>query len=192
MGPNPPTVIFLSRAARLVGGICVLVWVITGGMDLAANPNANASLSDLIATLEPTAILYLLPGAILLICGVAIKAGRLWPAPIIFLLSILSLFKLVLLLLPMRGPFFQTPLGCELPARILCTVLCVPCIYAWEDLAEQNRTRWRRRRYGRRGNLDSGFPTPTTWPAAKPPPPARRKRKQVQPEDPPTSQTPWS
>jgi hypothetical protein len=192
MGVSPPTVVFLSRAARLVGATCILVWLIAGGINLlGAADSASTSTPDLFSMLEPTVILYLLPGLVLFAMGALVKSGRLWPAPIILLISILSLFKLVLLLLPMRGAIFNSPLSCELPARIACALLCLPCVFAWEDLAEMNRTRARRRPYARITDSTKYFP-PSTWPAPRPPPPARTKRPPIRPEDPPRSQTPWS
>ena len=119
MGVRHSTVVFLSLAARLVGAACILVWLIASGIIfLSVADPASSSTPDLFSILEPTVVLYLLPGLILLVLGTLVKAGRLWPAPIILLIGILSLFKLVLLLLPMRGAIFNAPFSCELPARI--------------------------------------------------------------------------
>jgi hypothetical protein len=189
---SPPTVVFLSRAARLVGAGCILVWLIASGISLlAVAGSSSGSTPDLFTLLEPTVLLYLLPGLVLIALGALVKAGRLWPVLIILLISILSLFKLVLLLLPMRGAIFNAPLSCELPARIACALLCLPCVFAWEDLAEMNRTRARRRPYAKTTNSTKYFP-PSTWPAPRPPPPARTRRPPIRPEDPPSSQTPWT
>jgi hypothetical protein len=192
MGVNHPTVVFLSRATRLVGAVCIFIWLIASGINLLGEPGSTpGSTLDLINMLEPTTMLYLLPGLALWLLGTLVKTGRLWPAPIILLIGVLSLFKLVLLLLPMRGPIFDAPLWFELPARIACAMLCAPCVFAWEDLTEMDRTRSRRRKYGRMTNPPT-YPPPTTWPAPRPPPPARTPRPKIRPEDPPSSRTPWS
>lgn len=196
MGPAPPAVVFLSRATRVVGALCLFFSLVAGGIRVLSDPNfAAASRSEINYLLEPIAMLYLLPGLILLICGVMVKAGRLWPAPIILLVSVLSLFKLVLLLVHLPGPPFNAPLSWELPVRIICAALSVPCVFAWEDLAEMNRTRARRRRRGHviqspTVNLPSP-PAPAAFP--KPPPPSTKiQRRPIRPDDPPTSKTPWS
>jgi hypothetical protein len=194
MGQAPPAVVFLSRATRIVGALCLFFSLVAGGIRMLSDPNiASASPPEIIHLIEPIAILYLLPGLILLICGVMVKAGRLWPAPIILLISFLSLFKLVLLLVHLPGPLFNTPLSWELPVRIICAALSVPCVFAWEDLAEVNRTRARRRRRG----LPVQSPTVNLPPAPasfpKPPPPSTKiPRRPIRPDDPPTSKTPWS
>jgi len=190
MGVSHSTVVFLSRATRLVGAACVLVWLIASGINLIATADSTPSSTlDLLAMLGPTAVLYLLPGLVLIAMGAMVETGRLWPAPIILLIGILSLFKLVLLLLPIRGAIFNPPLSCELPTRIACALLCLPCVFAWEDLAEMDRTRGRRRPAAAVPDSTKYFP-PTTWPA--PPPPARSKHTPSRPENPPSSQTPWS
>jgi hypothetical protein len=97
----------------------------------------------------------------------------------------MSLFKLVLLLLPMTGPYFNAPLAAELTVRIACALLSVPCAYAWEDLAEMNRTRGHRPRSVRIAEPD--------LPADPPPPPASNiARPRPRRNEPPKSQTPWS
>lgn len=197
MGVIPPTVLFLARAARLAGAFCILIWLIAAGITLLANPDLAAGASpDLMHALEPSATLYLLPGLVLMLAGFLVKAGRLWPAPVILLISILSLFKLVLLLLPLRGPIFAAPLWFELPARIVGVMLSVPCVFAWEDLSEVNRTRARRRKSRARTSLlaNQTFPAPPppAFPPIRPPPPSRRCRPPIRPDDPPTSRTPWS
>jgi len=194
MGVNPPTVVFLARATRIAGAVCILIWLIASGINLLANPDLVAGASpELIGTLEPTAALFLLPGLVLLVLGVMVNAGRLWPAPIILLISVLSLFKLVLLLLPMRGPIFTAPLYCELPARIACAILSVPCVFAWEDLAEVNRTRARRPKASRLANQTFAVPPRPVYPPVPPPPPrARIQRPPIRPDDPPSSRTPWT
>jgi len=189
----PSTVVFLARAARLVGAICVFIWLIAAGMTLLGDPNvATRSRQEIIAMLEPTAALYLLPGMILLLAGLMAKAGRLWAAPVILLVGILSLFKLVLLLVKLPGPILHPPLFWELPARILCAALSVPCAFAWEDLAEMNRTRARRtRRLRVADRAEAAEVAPQAYPP--PPPPATRiPRRPIRPDDPPGSQTPWS
>ncbi len=142
MGVRHSTVVFLSRATRLVGAACILVWLIASGINLtAAADSTTSSTPNLISTLGPAVVLYLIPGLVLIAMGAMVDTGRLWSAPIILLVGILSLFKLVLLLVPMRGAIFNPPLSCELPTRIACALLCLPCVFAWEDLAEMNRTR---------------------------------------------------
>jgi hypothetical protein len=194
MGLIPTTVVFLARATRIAGAICILVWLIGSGIIFMSNPELAAGANPaLIGTLEPTAWLYLFPGLILLLTGFLVKTGRLWPAPIILLISILSLFKLVLLLLPMRGPIFGAPLSLELPARIACALLSVPCVFAWEDLAEMNRTRARRPKPSRLATSETfaGFPSPVV-PPLPPPPTTRIRRPPIRPDDPPAARTPWS
>ena len=190
MGVRHSTVVFLSRATRLVGAACILVWLIASGINLtAAADSTTSSTPNLISTLGPAVVLYLIPGLVLIAMGAMVDTGRLWSAPIILLVGILSLFKLVLLLVPMRGAIFNPPLSCELPTRIACALLCLPCVFAWEDLAEMNRTRARRPPSATVPDPTKYFP-PTTWPA--PPPPARTKRAPIRPGDPPGSHTPWS
>jgi len=192
MDLRPPTIVFLARAARIVGAVCILIWLIDFGINLLSEPNTGTA-QDLTGMLEPIIALYLVPGVILLVMGILVKMGRLWPTVVIFLIGVLSLFKLVLLLIPLQAPIFNTPLVCEIPARIACAFLCVPCAFAWEDLAELSRTRGRRRKFGRISTPASHFPPPSTWPAPRPPPPARsRPRQKIQPEDPPSSHTPWT
>jgi len=194
MGSKASTVVFLSRAAGLAGAICLIVWLIAGGIVLLSDPNLpNRSKQELIELLEPTAILYLAPGLVLLLMGALIKTGRLWPAPIVLLISILSLFKLVLLLRPSTAHYFSEPLAAELTVRIACTLLRVPCAYAWEDLAEMNRTRGRRRRNVRIADPNPP-PAPPPAPPARPkaPPVAAAPRPRLRRDEPPESQTPWS
>jgi hypothetical protein len=192
MGVIPPNVVLLSRAARLVGAGCIIVWMIAAGIAVFGPGNGpSAPVPDLMTVLEPGILLYLAPGLVLFAMGMLAKMGRLIAAPIILFISIASLFKLVLLLLPMTGLLFDAPLACELPARTACALLCLPCVFAWEDLAEMNRTRARRRPYAGFPNSTKHFP-PSTWPAPRPPPPARTRRPPIRPDDPPTSHTPWS
>jgi hypothetical protein len=191
---NPLSVIIFSRATRIVGAACILVWLIAGGVTFFTDPNfTSRSIPEMIQSLEPTALLYLFPGLILVMLGAIVKGGRLWPAPIIFLISILSLFKLVLLLVPIHNTFLKVPLYYELPPRIACALLSVLCVFAWEDLAEMNRTR------ARRGNsLQFTSPPPSPGlpriprPTPRPPPPSKIPRHKIRPEEPPSSQTPWS
>ena len=190
MVPSPPAVVFLSRAVRLVGAACVFFSLIAGGMRALVDPNfATRSNQEIIRMLEPVAILYLLPGVILFICGVMVKARRLWPAPVVLLISVLSLFKLVLLLVHLPGPPFNAPVLWEVPVRIVCAALSVPVVFAWEDLAEVNRTRSRRRRARIIQSPTVNLP-PASFP--KPPPPSTKiPRRSIRPDDPPTSKTPW-
>jgi len=200
MGSKPSTVVFLSRAAEIVGAICLIVWLIAGGIVLLSDPNLpHRSKHELIEMLEPTSVLYLAPGLVLLLMGALIKTGRLWPAPIVLLIGILSLFKLVLLLRPPIGLYFNAPLAAELTVRIACALLSVPCAYAWEDLAEMNRTRGRRRRSVPIADLTPPAAPPPPPPPAAPPrrpsaPPqvAPTARPRLRRDEPPASQTPWS
>ena len=208
MGSSASTVVFLSRAARLAGAICLFVWLIAGGIVLLSDPNfPNRSRYELIELLEPTSILYLAPGLILLLLGALIKTGRLWAGTIVLLISISALFKLVLLLLHLPGPYFNAPLAAELTVRIACALLSVPCAYAWEDLSEMNRTRGRRARRVRVVEPDLPVdpppppapppPPPTSPPApprlrAVPPPVTNLPRPRLRRDEPPASQTPWS
>src|ERR1700688_892612 len=70
---NPLTVTILSRTTRIVGAGCILVWSIVAGITLLTNPTlAGQSIPDMIASLEPTAQLYLFPGLILVMLGAII------------------------------------------------------------------------------------------------------------------------
>ncbi|MGD0770398.1 MAG: hypothetical protein ABSB42_19615 [Tepidisphaeraceae bacterium] len=205
MGSNASNVVFLSRAARLAGAICLFVWLIAGGIVLLSDPNfPNRSRQELIEMLQPTCVLYLAPGVVLILMGVLIKTGRLWPGTIVLLISISALFKLVLLLLPLTGPYFKAPVAAELTARIACALLSVPCAYAWEDLVEMNRTRGRR---PRRVRVVEPEPPAEPPPPAPPPPPSpppappritapppvtNLPRPRLRRDEPPASQTPWS
>jgi hypothetical protein len=151
MGYNSHTVVFLARATRLTGGICLLIWLIAVGIAIFSSPDQSTPnpTVNFLQEMEASAGLYLVPGVILFVLAGIVKAGRLWPAPVILLISALSLAKLVLLMTALGGPFFQPPLSCEIPARLACAMLSVGCVYAWEDLADMNRTRWRTRRGSR-------------------------------------------
>jgi hypothetical protein len=190
------SVIFLSRASRAVGGFCVFVWLIAAGIDLFLGPDvASTPNTTLFIAVWPSTVLYLVPGVILFLAGALVRTGRLWAAVIILLISILSLFKLAVLLLPMTGPYFQQPLGCEIPVRLLCALLSVACAYAWEDLVEMNRTRSRRPR-GVPRIIQTETPAPAPKPAPPrqrtPPPSTRIPRPKIRRDNPPESKTPWS
>ena len=191
-----PTVIFLSRATRAVGGFCVFVWLIAAGFDLFLGPDVTSNPSaTLLQAVWPSTVLYLVPGIVLFLAGAIVRTGRLWAAVIVLLISILSLFKLAFLLVPMTGPYFQQPLGCEIPARVLCALLSVACAYAWEDLVEMNRTRPRRPR-GVPRIVAAQVPAPAPKPAPPrqrvPPPSTRIPRPSIRRDNPPESKTPWS
>lgn len=188
------TVIFLSRATRSVGAFCVFVWLIAAGMALFSDPQFPAQLtSELIAALWPASMLYLAPGLVLFLCGALVRTGRLWAGVIILVVSILSLFKLAFLLLPMPGPYWSPPVGCELPVRLLCALLSVACAYAWEDLIEMNRTRPRRPRGSPRivpTPPAVRFSAPAPARHKVPPPSTKIPRPKLRREKPPDTKTP--
>jgi hypothetical protein len=187
-------VMFLSRAARLVGALIVLLWLASSAVAVFTDPNFQGRKpAEIFEMLQPSVVLYLVPGVALIICGLMVRAGRLWPAPVIFLISILSLFKLVLLLVHLPGPLFNAPLYWEIPVRVLSAALSVPCAFAWEDLAEMDRTRARRSQRGRPSDIVSGNSiAPPAPPNRTPPRTVRTQRQPIRPDDPPGAQTPWS
>ena len=87
---NPLSIVILSRSTRVVGTLCILTWLLVGGTRLSTDPNfANLPIADMIQYIAPSAALYLVPGIILFLLGLMVKAGRLWAAPLIFVISIL-------------------------------------------------------------------------------------------------------
>jgi hypothetical protein len=102
---------------------------------------------------------------------------------LIFIISVLSLFKLVILPADLSGPYFDAPLYLELPVRGLCALLSVACGYAWPDLTDMRRMRNGPVRDGER-RMDV---PPTATPARKENLPRRAPKR----DDPPASQTPW-
>ncbi len=190
------TVIFLSRATRAVAGLCLFVWIVAVGIAVFSDPQFNSNPGpEFMAAFWPATILYFIPGTILFISGALVRTGRLWAAVIVFLISILSLFKLAFLLVPMTGPYFDPPLGCEIPVRLLCATLSVGCAYAWEDLTEMNRTRSRRPR-GTPRIIQTPPPPKPPHPAPlkfkTPPPSTNIPRPNLRREKPPQSRTTWS
>jgi hypothetical protein len=190
------TVIFLSRATRAVAGFCLFVWIVAVGVAVFSDPQFNSNPGpEFMAAFWPATILYFIPGTILFISGALVRTGRLWAAVIVLLISILSLFKLAFLLVPMTGPYFDPPLGCEIPVRLLCATLSVGCAYAWEDLTEMNRTRPRRPR-GTPRIIQTPPPPKPPQPAPPkfktPPPSTKIPRPNLRREKPPQSRTTWS
>jgi hypothetical protein len=193
MGYNPHTVSFLSRATRLTAVICAICWLAATGIAFFGSSNlASRTSVDVINAFFAPIVLYLVPAVVLFALASQAKEGHMWANATILAVCILSLFKLVLLVTDLTGPYFNPPLSCELPARIACALLSVACIYAWEDVADMNRTR----------SHATAREIPIA-PAAKVNPPPRRKpqtpppvtsipRQKTRREDPPPSHTPWS
>ncbi len=140
MGFAPHTVTFLSRAVWIVALLTLAAWVIDCGVIFYSNSTGGKPV-ELIGQLFPPLPLYALPGVILLMCAKSVERGKHMAAGIIFIISILSLFKLVLLVSPLQGPYFDVPLYLELPVRISAALLSVACAYSWSDLADMKRTR---------------------------------------------------
>jgi hypothetical protein len=223
MGYNSHTVTFLRRATRIVAAICIVCWIIASGIVFVTAPDLTSrSPADLIQSLTPPIILYLVPGVILLMLASLVKSERLVAAPLILLIGGLSLFKLVLLATSLKGPYFAPPLSSELPARIAAALLSVACVYAWEDLSDLSRNRPRagaktvtmepltKVHAPKRRVPLSPLPAPTKQKATqqqspplkpqspkpeppKPPPPSTSiPRPRLRRDEPPPSHTPWS
>jgi hypothetical protein len=185
MGFAPHTVTFLARASRVVGVLTLVAWVIDCIMlfNSGSGP-AGAQAGELLILLLPTVPLYAFPGLILLICSKSVDNGRPVAVAIIFIISILSLFKLVLLPSSLEGPYFDVPLYLELPVRGLFTLLSVACAYAWPDLMDMKHTRFPPP--GRNPVQPKPFPARPV-----PPPTPHLSRRRPKRDDPPASQTPW-
>ena len=192
MGYNSHTVAFLSRATVLTALICAICWLADTGIAFFGSPNLTSQSSvDVVNVFVAPIILYLSPAVVLFALASQVKAGHLWANAVILAICIFSLFKLVLLVTTLTGPYFAPPLSCELPSRIACALLSVACVYAWEDVDDMSRTRSHA--------TAREIPIPT---AAKVNPPPRRKpppppvtsipRQRPRREDPPPSHTPWS
>ncbi len=177
MGFAPHTVMFLARAARAVGALTLLAWVIDCGVVYYSGRDG------LIAQLGPTLVLFALPGVLMIACAKSAENGRSAAVALIFFISVLSLFKLVILVGDLTGPYFNVPLYLELPVRGLSALLSVACAYAWPDLTDM-----RRMRNGpvHEGERRLGVP-PIATPARKENSPRRPPKR----DDPPASQTPW-
>jgi hypothetical protein len=187
------TVVFLSRATRAVAAFCLFVWIVAVGVAVFSDPQFNSNPGpEFMAAFWPATILYFIPGSILFISGALVRTGRLWAAVIVLLISILSLFKLAFLLVPTTGPYFDPPLGCEIPVRLLCALLSVGSAYAWEDLTEMNRTRSRRPRGTPRMIQTPPSPKPPPPKFKTPPPHTNIPRPNLRREKPPQSRTTWS
>jgi len=169
--------------------LTLAAWLIDCGMLFNSGPGpAGVKPAELIGLLLPTVPLYALPGLILLICAKSVDNGRPAAAVIIFVLSILSLFKLVLLPASFDGPYFDAPLYIELPVRGLFALLSVACAYAWPDLIDMKRTQITpsQRNEDRQSDRPRPFPPrPAPTPTGQLPRP-RPKRDEL-----PPSQTPW-
>jgi hypothetical protein len=184
MGFAPHTVMFLARAARGVGTLTLLAWVIDCGVLIySGRDGASVKWSELIGLLAPTLVLFALPGVLMIVCAKSAENGRAAGVGIIFIISVLSLFKLVVLPADLSGPYFDVPLYVELPVRGLCALLSIACAYAWPDLTDMRRMRNARVRDGAR-RLDV---PPIATPARKENLPRRPPKR----DDPPASQTPW-
>jgi hypothetical protein len=185
MGFAPHTVTFLARASRAIGVLTLVAWLIDCIVLLNSGSGpASAKTGELLILLLPTVPLYALPGLILLICSKSVDNGRPAAVAIIFIISILSLFKLVLLAGSFEGPYFDMPLYLELPVRGFFTLLSVACAYAWPDLMDMKRMR----SSPPRGNSMQPKPFP---PRPVPPPSGQLPRLRPKRDDPPASQTPW-
>jgi hypothetical protein len=178
MGFAPHTVMFLARAARAVGAMTLGVLFYSGP------DGASAKSSELFALLAPTLALYALPGVMLVVCAKSAENGRSAGVSIIFILSVLSLFKLVILPAGFAGPYFDAPLYLELPVRGLCAMLSVACAYAWPDLTDMKRLQ----NVSPRRVADRQLPFP---PTAAPTPTEQLPRPRPKRDEPPASQTPW-
>jgi hypothetical protein len=185
MGFAPHSVKFLARATWAVGALTLAAWLIDSGVIVYAGP-AGAQPGEWIAQLFPPLPLYALPGVILFLCARSIERGSSFAAATVFVIGILSLFKVVLLPSSLAGPYFDVPLYLELPARGFATLLSVACAYAWWDIADMKRIR----NSSRRGD---GYPSPQRSTSPTPAPPSKKNPPRSRPkrDDPPPSQTPW-
>ena len=202
MGSNASNVIFLSRAVRLVGEICLFIWLIVGGIVVLSDPGFRSrSGQELIEMIQPICVLYLRAGRNPDSDGGAdqnraalawndcpahqhlgpVQAGASPPA--------------------VDRPLFQRAAGGRDDGANCLALLSVPCVYAWEDLVEMNRTRGRRPKRVRIVESDAlAEPPPPPPPPLPPPaPPAdgaaaghQHSRPRLRRDEPPASQTPWS
>jgi hypothetical protein len=185
MGFAPHTVMFLARAARGIGALTLAAWVIDCGvLFYSGSGGASVKPSELFGLLAPTLALYALPGVMMVVCAKSVENGRPAGVAVIFIISVLSLFKLVILPAGFSGPYFDVPLYLELPVRGLCALLSVACAYAWPDLMDMRRMRNAPPR--RMTDRQIAFP-----PMAAPTPTEQLPRPRPKRDEPPASQTPW-
>jgi hypothetical protein len=77
MGFAPHTVMFLARAARGVGALTLLAWVIDCGVVYySGRDGASVTGAQLIGLLAPTLVLYALPGVLMVVCAKSVEHGR--------------------------------------------------------------------------------------------------------------------
>jgi hypothetical protein len=189
MGFAPHTIVFLARAARMVGALTLVAFFVDCTVLFYSGPPvAGAKAAGVVLQLWPPLVLYAAPGLILLLCARFVRRGRPAAAAIIFLIGVLSLFKLAVLPISPEGSVFDAPLYLELPIRGLCALLSIASAYAWWDLTDLKRTWTAPPR--RSGDLPrpgpKGFPP---WPA--PTPTEQLPRPRPKRDEPPPSQTPW-
>ena len=191
-----PSVAFLAGASQLVGGLCILAWIYCGGIVYLNDPNLlHAKPLRIIQAIQAPNMLYLVPGILLVLMALRIKAGHLWPAAGLLILSGLSLFKLVVLITDFAGPYLHPPLECEIPIRILTAFLGVACVPAWQDLSEISRTRGPKPKRVKPEEKPVELPRPfreSRISLLTPPPVTTIPRPRMRRDEPPSAQTPWS
>ena len=111
----------VSGPRRTDGGLTLVAFFVDFTVLFYSGPPvAGAKAAGVVLQLWPPLVLYAVPGLILLLCARFVRRGRPAAAAIIFLIGVLSLFKLAVLPISPEGSVFDAPLYLELPIRGLC------------------------------------------------------------------------